>query len=151
MTEPVVAVRKPITPTSRVTPMSGESKPVKGGGPDTSHAAIVSSAKGPDMNGPAPVTDRPAQAPPAQAPVYNEWHLIDPDSEVGKAPKDGRTVWLADAKGNMCEAVWRRTRRFGMEKNQYGKWIGRWTEAGYWSVMSFSGNRVPFRPVYWHE
>jgi hypothetical protein len=38
-----------------------------------------------------------------------------------------------------------------MEKNSYGKWLGKWFEAGYWSAVNFSGTRVPFTPKFWHE
>jgi hypothetical protein len=92
------------------------------------------------MTEPAPVTDRPAQAP-----VYNEWKPID------TAPQDGRRVWVADSKGNMAEAVWRPTRQFQMVKNSYGKWLGKWEPTGYWSVLNFSGSKVPFKPSAWHE
>jgi hypothetical protein len=114
-----------------------EGAPVK-----TPPGTVSEPAKSEQMK-PVPVPDRPAQA--------NGWHVLDPDIEVGTVPKDGNTVWVADAKGNMCEAVWRRSRQFGMEKNSYGKWIGRWKEAGYWAILNFSGAKVPFVPKHWHE
>jgi hypothetical protein len=83
----------------------------------------------------------PAAAEPAQA---NGWTAID------SAPRTGKVIWLSDGK-HQCEAVWRPTRQFRMEKNQYGKWLGKWCEAGYWAVLNFSGAKVPFTPKFWHE
>ena len=89
-------------------------------------------------------TPLPAQVPTADV-AHDSWH------PMGTAHQDGKKLWLADGKGGMCESVWRKTRQFKMEKNAYGKWMGKWVEGGYWSVMNFAGVKVPFKPVFWHE
>lgn len=109
-------------------------KPVRGGDSDEGRR---SSAADTTMPVPAVADSAPAQA-------ANGWGPMD------TVPIDGKPVWLADGKGNVCEAVWRPSRAFSMEKNAYGKWIGKWTPSGFWSMLGFGGAKVPFKPTAWH-
>lgn len=67
------------------------------------------------------------------------------------APKDGKPVWVHDGKGNVVEAVWRQSRKFNMVTNSYGKMLGKWTESGHWTILNFSGVKLPFTPKGWRR
>jgi len=125
--------QRPITPSSRIT-TPAKSEQTKGG--DGDRTGSSENQRPADITRPVPVAAEPTQA--------NGWAGID------SAPKTGKIIWLSDGKAQ-CEAVWRPTRQFRMEKNSYGKWLGKWFEAGYWSAVNFSGTRVPFTPKFWHE
>lgn len=159
MSEPATAekrVVRPVTPTSRslaptvVPKPTKKEEPPKGGDGNDRPAPEANDGGPANVAPPVPaVAAETDSAPPAQV-TYNN-HVSEGWLPIDSARKDGRRIWVADGKNGMCEAVWRETRTYKMERNHYGKMVGKWIPGGYWSVLNYGGTRVPFKPVFWHE
>lgn len=61
---------------------------------------------------------------------------------MSSAPDDGKPVWLLGQEKEMCEAVWRHSRRW--DRNG-----GKWRIIGFWAIRNSGGQPILFQPVAW--